>query len=130
MSSRLNEDRHEIATSGGTASLRGFARTTGPSILADMSGGRYLIDPETITLVDDDGDIAGEWETPGALFDELVWAGCPLFRDPDGAVFIDIELDQRSRPTRVHLNDVRIPTTTISEQAAWIVTQWQWHRER
>ena len=95
-----------------------------------MSGGHYLIDPETITLVDDDGDIAWEWDIPCALFDQLLWAGCPLFHDPGGAVFIDIELDQRSRPTRVHLNDVRIPTTTISEQASWIVTQWQWRQER
>jgi hypothetical protein len=87
--------------------------------------GHYLIDPEAITWVDDEGEIVRTWETPAHFFDELVWSGCPLFHDRSGEVFFDVELEARGRPARVHINDESMPTTPLSDGALEIVLRWQ-----
>lgn len=50
------------------------------------------ITPERVEVLDNQRRFLAAWPDP-TLFDELVWAGCPLFEDLTGAVLIDIDLD-------------------------------------
>lgn len=89
----------------------------------------YLIDPETVTLVDDDGDVVRSWETPAGFVDALVVAGCPLFHDPSGEVFIDVELADHGTPICVHINNPLLPTARLARQTLEIVARWQHHQD-
>ena len=111
-----------------TAPKSGVPRKANPVDTAAMSS-HYLIDPETVTLVDDEGDVVRSWDTPGGFVDELVWAGCPLFHDPSGEVFIDVELADHGTPTRVHINNPLLLTAPLAGQTLEIITRWQHHHD-